>query len=125
MFRLWGSGSGLEKVASEKAKLAGLKPHRSSVMKDQLDNHMKRKRSDTQESAFQRLELGPAMRWSDQNRGLAGDAPRTQTPFQTPSITEFLREGTNGETMDSGMVQADAAEAIVPTYPGTRVFSCS
>lgn len=124
MFRLWGSGSGADKVASEKAKLAGLKPLRSSVTKDPLDNYMKRKRSDSQESASPQFEPSPWTNGSDQIRWTAGNARSSLSPAQDSSVTAPREEAAFGDARHSRVVQANPAATILPASPGMRVVTC-
>jgi len=124
MFRLWGSGLGIDKAASEKAKLAGMKPPRSSVIKDPLANHMKRKRSDSQESASPQFEPGPLTTGSDQTRWIAGDPISTQSSVEESSVIDSREDVAIGEARNSRVVQADPAATIVPASAGMRVGTC-
>ena len=110
---------------AEKAQLAEMKPPRSSVVKEQHDNQMKRKRTDSQESTSPELELGASTRWSDRTRWVSGETRANQPPPQNRSNPDSGKEAANGEARDPGLLYANHVASIVPIAPGMRVRTSS
>ncbi|KAI9870368.1 MAG: hypothetical protein M1830_004333 [Pleopsidium flavum] len=122
MFRLWGSGLGVDKVASEKAKLTGMKPFRSPVIDIPPVVKMKRKRSDSEESALMRVEQSPLKRKSDKTQWNARDTlVKQQLSDKNDSLRSPHEELAASDTATEG--GAHNASKALPTAPDSTTLT--
>lgn len=76
-------------MASEKAKLAGTPPSRSSILQIPLVNKMKRKRANSEESSATRVEQSPLESQQD-NMEWSAEHSKSQLQQQQPTGSDDL-----------------------------------
>ncbi len=122
MFRLWSTGSGGDKSASEKAKLAGSRPSTLLIKDTVLENQMKRKRSDSGESASGGLEQSQQKRWPGQGDFAFGNARFIRPSSGDNSISDFGAHNVRAASTDQRAVQADSVATVLPAQMGKRAI---
>ena len=108
----------MDKVASERAKPAGPKPSVPAVVGFNLENQMKRKRSESEESTFGRQERSAEERSSEQIRCGTGVAPFNQRSEKSV-VRGDLHDGVALDNL--GDTRADRSATVLSTLAGMRI----